>query len=150
MWLTNLEQVVRGSFTVNDNLPEHLAQGMFAKPGKHECLMRYSSLPPKMVPDTDHAPRGLGIKVFDVPGEKLFGNANTQDFTFNNYSIIELRDAKGTMPIAEGFIRNYNNLAGFAAEQAAREDKWIASAPARIPPQAYSKSFPDALAFHTC
>lgn len=55
-----------GKFTVNSNLPKELAQGMFAKPGSYDCIMRYSSLTPKLVPDNIPAPRGIGVKIFGV------------------------------------------------------------------------------------
>ncbi len=53
-----------GKFTVKENLPPHLAQGMFAKPGEYDVIMRYSSLTPKLVPDKISAPRGIGMKIF--------------------------------------------------------------------------------------
>ena len=55
---------------------------MFAKPGTYDCAMRYSSLTPKHLPDTVPAPRGIGLKVFGVKGEKIFQNPDneTQDF----------------------------------------------------------------------
>ena len=52
--------VVIGKLTVKDGLPEHLAQGMFKRPGTYDCAMRYSSLTPKHLPDTVPAPRGIG------------------------------------------------------------------------------------------
>ena len=61
-----------GKFTVHDNLPKHLAQGMFAKPGTYDVIMRYSSLTPKILPDNLAAPRGIGMKVFGIEGEKLW------------------------------------------------------------------------------
>ena len=75
--------VVVGKFIIDDNLPPHLAQGLFAKPGTRDVIMRYSSLTPKLVPDTDHAPRGMSFKVFGVEGEKLWGeDKGTQDFVW--------------------------------------------------------------------
>jgi hypothetical protein len=124
--------------TIKKDLPEHLAQGMFAKPGKHDLVMRYSSLPPQITPDTAHAPRGLGIKVFDVPGEKLFGSANTQDFTFNNYRILELRDIPGSSKLADGLIKNYDDLSKFSPLEAARGDQTVAGGFAS-PAQRHSK-----------
>jgi hypothetical protein len=76
-----------GKFIVNRDLPPHLAQGMFAKPGTYDVIMRYSSLTPKLVPDNIPAPRGIGMKIFGVQGEKIWGDdKETQDFTFNNVS----------------------------------------------------------------
>ena len=127
--------------TIKENLPEHLAQGMFAKAGKHDLVMRYSSLPPQITPDTAHAPRGLGIKVFGVPGEKLFGDAETQDFTFNNYRILELRDMSGSSKLADGLIKNYDDLSKFSPLEAAAGDAKIAGG-FTSPPQRYSTFLP--------
>lgn len=112
---------------------------MFAKPGVHDAIMRYSSLPFTVMSDTAHAPRGLGLKVFDVPGAKLFGDADTQDFTFNNYPTLELRDMPGSEALGDSLVRNFHNFPKFLDEQAARPDQEVASAPARIPPQAHSE-----------
>ena len=63
--------------------PEHLAQGMFAKPATYDCIMRYSSLTPKLLADNLSAPRGIGFKVFGIKGEKIFQTPDneTQDWT---------------------------------------------------------------------
>lgn len=124
---------------VKDNLPEHLAQSMFAKPVTYDIAMRYSSLPFTIIHDNIPVPRGLGIKAFGVEGEKLWGNATTQDFTFNNYPTLELRDMPGADRLGDSLVRNFNNMDQFAKEQAARTDTEVASAPARVPPQAHSK-----------
>ncbi|KAK5128126.1 hypothetical protein LTR08_004179 [Meristemomyces frigidus] len=102
---------VMGKFIVKDNLPEYLAQGMFAKPGSYDVIMRYSSLTPKLVPDNIPAPRGIGMKIFGVEGEKFWGeDKKTQDWTMNNYPVLELRDPKTTFDIADSLERNWNDL----------------------------------------
>ncbi len=62
-------------------LPGHLAQGLFAQPASYPVLMRFSTNPGDMLADNVSTPRGLAVKVIDVPGEPLpnhAGNA-TQD-----------------------------------------------------------------------
>lgn len=59
----------------------------------------------------------------------------TQDWTFNNYPILELRDAKTTYDIAESLERNWNDLPTFAKEQAAREDADVATYGGKLPNQ---------------
>jgi len=125
-----------GKFTVHDNLPAHLAQGMFAKPGSYDCIMRYSSLTPKLVPDNVPAPRGIGIKIFGIEGEKIWGeDKKTQDWTLNNYPILELRDPKTTYDIADSLERNWNNLPKFADEQSKRVDADVATYGSQLPRQ---------------
>lgn len=127
---------VMGKFVVHDNLPKHLAQGMFKKPGTYDCIMRYSSLTPKLVPDNIPAPRGIGIKIFGIEGEKLWGeDKKTQDWTMNNYPILELRDPKTTYEIADSLERNWNTLDKFAKEQSERVDADVATKGGSLPKQ---------------
>jgi hypothetical protein len=115
-----------GKFTVHDDLPAHLAQGMFAKPGTYDVIMRYSSLTPKIVPDSAPAPRGIGMKIFGIEGQKLWGeDKKTQDWTFNNYPVLE---------------RNWNDLPTFADEQSKRVDADVATLGGQLPRQ-HSTSF---------
>ncbi|KAK0938724.1 hypothetical protein LTR29_009692 [Friedmanniomyces endolithicus] len=127
---------VMGKFTVHHDLPKHLAQGMFAKPGTYDVIMRYSSLTPKIVPDNIPAPRGIGMKIFGIEGEKLYGeDMKTQDWTFNNYPILELRDPKTTYDIADSLERNWNDLATFGKEQSERVDADVATHGSQLPRQ---------------
>ncbi|PMD48065.1 heme-dependent catalase [Hyaloscypha variabilis F] len=127
---------VMGKFTVKENLPPHLAQGMFAKPGEYHVIMRYSSLTPKLVPDNISAPRGIGMKIFGVEGEKIWGeDKKTQDWTFNNYPVLELRDPKTTYEIADCLEKNWNDIPKFAEEQAKRIDADVATMGSKLPRQ---------------
>ncbi|CZT51176.1 uncharacterized protein RSE6_12286 [Rhynchosporium secalis] len=134
---------VMGKFKVKDNLPAHLAQGMFAKSGEYDVIMRYSSLTPKLVPDNVPAPRGIGMKIFGIEGEKIWGeDKKTQDFTFNNYPVLELRDPKTTNEIADSLERNWNQLDKFGAECAARPDAELACMGGNLPNQ-YMVAMPE-------
>ncbi|KAF2131823.1 heme-dependent catalase [Dothidotthia symphoricarpi CBS 119687] len=127
---------VIGKFTVHADLPPHLAQGMFAQPGTYDVIMRYSSLTPKIVPDNIPAPRGIGMKVFGISGEKLWGeDKKTQDWTFNNYPVLELRDPQTTFDIADALERNWDDLPTFADEQAKRVDADVATLGGQLPRQ---------------
>ena len=125
-----------GKFIVHDKLAPHLAQGMFAKPGTYDCIMRYSSLLPLLVPDSVPAPRGIGMKIFGVKGEKIWGeDKETQDWTMNNYPILELRDPKTTYEIADSLERNWKDIPNFAKEQAERPDAEVSTVPTKLPKQ---------------
>ena len=78
--------IVEGTLEVLANLPPELAQGLFAMPGKFETLMRFSTLPGDILDDSVSVPRGLAIKLFDVPGDRLPGSEQdgTQDFVLVN------------------------------------------------------------------
>lgn len=99
-------------------------------------IMRYSSLTPKLVPDNIPAPRGIGMKIFGVKGEKLWGeDKKTQDWTFNNYPILELRDPETTYDIADSLERNWTDLPTFADEQSKRVDADVATLGGQLPKQ---------------
>lgn len=81
--------------TIAKDLPAHLAQSMFANGGKvHPMAMRYSSEPGvPLLDDRIPQPRGLGMKIFNVPGPKLRDDGKdpaTQDLEFNSCPILEL------------------------------------------------------------
>lgn len=136
-----------GKFTVNKDLPEHLAQGMFAHPGSYDVIMRYSSLTPKIVPDNIPAPRGIGMKIFGVKGEKIWGDdKDTQDWTMNNYPILELRTPQVTYEIADSLERNWNDLPTFAKEQGERVDADVATFGSQLPRQ--QSMFSDCICLH--
>ncbi|PWN91917.1 heme-dependent catalase [Acaromyces ingoldii] len=89
--------IVKGNMEILPNLPPHLAQSMFAKPGKHPVAIRFSSEPTDLTPDTVPQPRGLGMKVFNVEGTKLRPDGKdpkTQDFEFNSAAALELANAE--------------------------------------------------------
>ncbi|KEF55167.1 uncharacterized protein A1O9_08821 [Exophiala aquamarina CBS 119918] len=127
---------VIGKFIVHKDLPPHLAQGMFKKPGSYDVIMRYSSLTPKLVPDNVPAPRGIGMKIFGIEGEKIWGeDKRTQDWTFNNYPILELRDPVTTYEIADSLEKNWNDIPKFAEEQSKRVDSDVATWGSQLPRQ---------------
>jgi hypothetical protein len=109
---------------------------MFAKPGSYDCIMRYSSLTPKLVPDNVPAPRGIGIKIFGIEGEKLWGeDKKTQDWTMNNYPVLELRTPQATYEVADSLERNWNDIPSFVKEQDERPDAEVSSMPFKLPKQ---------------
>ncbi|MFF8801239.1 MULTISPECIES: catalase family protein [unclassified Methylobacterium] len=72
---------VTGELTVAAGLPLELAQGLFATPGTHKVAVRFAQGPGETLGDRVSTHRGMSIKVFGVPGEKLPGHdVQTQDF----------------------------------------------------------------------
>lgn len=83
--------ILRGELEVYDNLPEHLAQGLFKEPRKYPVIIRFSTAPGMIEPDKKSSQRGLAIKIIGVEGEKFLPEekeALTQDFLLVNYPII--------------------------------------------------------------
>ena len=78
--------ILQGYLEVNTDLPDDLAQGLFAKPGRYPVVMRFSTIPGDILDDSVSTPRGLAIKVIGVEGERLEGSEGdvTQDFVLIN------------------------------------------------------------------
>ena len=74
--------VVRGEFTVRDNLPDALRHGLFAAPARYPAWVRFAGPGPLAPPDLhDNAIMSIGVKVMGVAGEKLLPDEHaTQDF----------------------------------------------------------------------
>jgi hypothetical protein len=78
--------IARGVLTVARNLPPELAQGLFALPGDHEAILRFSTNAGDILDDSIRLPRGVALKILGVEGERLAGSENeaTQDFILVN------------------------------------------------------------------
>ncbi|PRY30385.1 hypothetical protein CLV58_1246 [Spirosoma oryzae] len=77
--------IVEGTFTILEAIPAVLKAGLFATPGTHPVYIRYSSDLNDGRPDW-LSTIGIGIKVFDVSGDKFVSDngANTADFLLQN------------------------------------------------------------------
>ncbi|RZI73444.1 MAG: catalase [Pseudomonas sp.] len=98
--------VLRARLSVLGGLPETLAQGLFAQPGEYDVLMRFSTNPGDVLDDKVSVPRGLALKVFGVPGERLPGSEVdvTQNFVFADSPAF-------SAPTAKKFLANLKPLA---------------------------------------
>lgn len=77
--------IVTGRLTVHSDLPPTLAQGLFAGPGDYEAILRFSTSPGDILDDAVSSPRGIGLKILGVPGERLAGSEDgDQDFLMVN------------------------------------------------------------------
>lgn len=88
--------LLEGELTVHGSLPAELAQGVFAAPGTHALVMRFSTNPGDILDDAISVPRGLAIKLLDVAGERLSGSEGetTQDFVMINGPAFATPNAK--------------------------------------------------------
>ena len=62
---------VKGQLTVAPDLPPELAQGLFARPGQYDTIVRFSQGPPEPVSDKAVGQRGMAVKVLGVQGPHL-------------------------------------------------------------------------------
>ncbi|CAO3437970.1 catalase family protein [Azospirillum doebereinerae] len=95
-----------GRLEVLDGLPPVLAQGLFARPADYPVLLRLSTTPGDLLPDSVSTPRGMAVKVLGVTGARLPGSeeATTQDFVLANGPAF-------TAPDAKSFLGNLKLLA---------------------------------------
>ena len=77
--------LLKGSLEVMDGLPAELAQGLFARPGRYEVLVRMAQQPGELLDDSKFSvDRGMSVKVLGVEGPKIQGHtAATQDWLFD-------------------------------------------------------------------
>lgn len=87
-----LHGVASGHFEMRTDLPEELRVGVFALK-RLTAWVRFSSdtLPTNADLKTTC---GIGIKLFDVPGQKLLGDGDTQDFILQNHDVFFVDTAK--------------------------------------------------------
>lgn len=97
--------IIRGELEILADLPPELAQGLFARPGRHPAIIRISTNPGDILHDSISVPRGLALKVMGVEGDRLEGaEGQTQDFIFVNGPVFSTPD-----PAA--FLKNLRLLA---------------------------------------
>ncbi|WWD19701.1 hypothetical protein CI109_104165 [Kwoniella shandongensis] len=131
---------VKGTLKINDDIPLHLQHGLFSTPGaSHPAIGRYANEPSFILPDNQRAPRGFGLKIFDVRGHRLSPapdgstEAGTQDFLFNNAPIVELTDLDTTIEIFELRTKYFDSPTRLQAELAKRSDRLKQFAPSMLP-----------------
>ncbi len=97
--------LIEAELVITEGLPEVLAQGLFAKPGRHPAILRLSTTPGDVLDDAVSTPRGMAVKILDVEGDRVGGSPDpVQDFVLVN--------GKAFMtPTAKPFAKNLKLLA---------------------------------------
>ena len=84
-----------GTLEVLDGLPEPARHGLFATPGPHRVLARFSNGGPEVQSDRRPDIRGFALKVLDVSGPAALGGATDhQDFLMVNQDRLPTRDSR--------------------------------------------------------
>ena len=85
--------IIRGELEILPDLPSELAQGIFAKPGRHPAIIRISTNPGDILYDGISAARGLALELMGADGERLEGaEGRTQGFIFVNSPVFSAPD----------------------------------------------------------
>ena len=97
--------LVKAEVEILAEVPAAYAQGIYAKPGRHGALIRFSSASPHLGPDAHLGPvLGFAIKIFDVDGPKLVEdepNSSTFYLVLKNGPIFIANTAKHYLFIEE-------------------------------------------------
>ena len=133
--------IVKGTFTVMPNLPEHLAQGICSLANAkhpHRVAIRFANEPSFLQDDRAPGPWGCGMKVFNVEGSFMDcagERTKTQDFTFNNTPVLELRDVKTCVEVFTIGEAHFREPEKIAPEMKKRKDAQLQMAPTQLPNQ---------------
>src|SRR5262245_26135747 len=97
--------VVRAEVQILRNVPPAYAQGIYAKPGRHGALIRFSSASGHLGADAAlGGVLGCAMKIFDVPGSKLVEDepaSTTFDLVLKNGPVFTANTAKHYLMIQE-------------------------------------------------
>lgn len=86
--------LLTGHLEVLGGLSAPLAQGLFARPGRYDAVLRLSTNPGDILDDSVSTPRGLALKLVGVEGARLPGAEGTsQDFVLANAPAFVAPDA---------------------------------------------------------
>lgn len=89
--------LVKASFTVEPQLPQHLQHGVFVPGKRYDAWVRFSNQNAPPQPDNSKDIRGAAIKLMNVPGTKLEvpdGNRTSQDFVTISTPVFVTHDVR--------------------------------------------------------
>lgn len=135
------QAIVKGTLTIEPNLPEELAYGIASPENAkqpHPVGIRFANEPSFLQDDRTPGPRGCGMKIFNVEGkfmDEVGTKTRTQDMTFNNAPLLELRDVKTTVEIFTIRERHFREPEKIGPELDKRSDKNLQKAPTQLPNQ---------------
>src|SRR3984957_13617665 len=106
--------ILQGELEVDADLPDTLAQGLFATPGRYPVVMRFSTIPGDILDDSVSVPRGLAVKIIGVNGERLEGSEGdvTQDFLLINGPAFGAPNPKKFLSVVRLLARTTNRGQG--------------------------------------
>lgn len=96
--------LLQAQLTVHPDLPPQFAQGLFQSGAQYPVIMRFSTNPGDVLPDSISSPRGLALKVIGVTNQEMVPthSANaTQDFVLVNGKVFGAPDAAAFLKIVK-------------------------------------------------
>lgn len=113
--------LIKGTLTIADDLPPELAQGLFARGGRYDAILRVSTAPGDILDDAISSPRGVALKVLGVGGARLAGGPDdgAQDFLMVNGPVFGA-------PTPAQFLKNLKLLAATTDKGEGLKKAWSA------------------------
>ncbi|WP_326601388.1 catalase family protein [Streptomyces sp. NBC_01799] len=100
--------LVRGEVEILDRLPDEYAQGIYATPGRHDALVRFSNGSPHAGADARLGrATGLALKIFDIDGPTLLDDepdTHTFDYALINAPVFFCNTVEHYLFIQEMFL----------------------------------------------
>jgi len=98
--------LLAATLQVDDGLAPELAQGLFARPGRYDAVLRLSTTPGDLLSDRVSTPRGAALRICGVEGPRLEGSEDmaVQEFVLVNGPTFN-------SPNGKAFLRNLKLLA---------------------------------------
>jgi hypothetical protein len=97
--------VARAEVEILGDAPAPYAQGIYAQPGRHDALIRFSSASNHLGPDAQLGPvLGFAMKIFDIEGTKLVDDepdSTTFDYVLKNSPTFLVNTAKNYLFVQE-------------------------------------------------
>jgi hypothetical protein len=123
---------VEALFTVSDSLPPELRVGIFAKPGaRFAAAIRFSNAAPLVLPDSlepgpdgkptvAHGSRGMAVKLYGVPGERLMPDDGelSQDFLMINQPVFAFANVEDYEALSQILVAAKDDARPFFARMA--------------------------------
>lgn len=105
---TKTQGIVRGEFTVHDDIPPHMKRGIYATPQTFRCWVRFSGPGPYVTPDIDDVGfMSISIKLLGVPGAKLMDEeAHTLDMFAVSTPTFVTPDARCNAALQRESVKN--------------------------------------------
>ncbi len=95
--------IVHGRFEILPDLAQELRVGVFASQGSLRAWVRFASDTLPTNPDLKTT-CGIGLKLFGVPGPKLLGDGDTQDFLLQNFDVFFVDTARDMCEFTEAGV----------------------------------------------
>ena len=98
----------QGEFRVLPNLPDELAQGLFAHDVVHQAVVRFSNSASQAQADAIPDGRGMAIKVLEVEGDVVLADEQsgpTQDFVMINYPVFFAQNVKDYLRLEQVLVQ---------------------------------------------